>query len=34
MAVTRKDEARALDSDERYLVERSHHPALHDLPDA
>ena len=34
MAVTRKDEARALDSDERDLVERSHHPALQDLPDA
>ncbi len=34
MAVTRKDEARALDSDERELVERSHHPALQELPDS
>ncbi len=34
MAVTRKEEARALDSDERELVERSHHPELQELPDS
>lgn len=34
MAITRKDEARALSADERELVETSHHPALQALPDA
>ncbi|HVL71718.1 MAG TPA: hypothetical protein VM434_07525 [Beijerinckiaceae bacterium] len=33
MAITRKQEARALSADERELVEKSHHPALQDLPD-
>ncbi|MDQ0469181.1 hypothetical protein [Labrys wisconsinensis] len=34
MAMTRKEEARALNADERELVEKSHHPALQSLPDA
>ncbi len=34
MAMTRKEEARALNADERELVEKSHHPALQELPDA
>ncbi len=34
MAITRKEEARALSADERELVERSHHPILQELPDA
>ena len=34
MAHSRKDEARALDADEREFVERSHHPNLGKLPDA
>lgn len=34
MALTRKDEARALDRDEQGLVEKSHHPALKALDDA
>lgn len=34
MAINRKDEARALDAAERELVEKSHHPALQDVPDA
>ncbi len=33
MAITRKQEARALTADERELVEKSHHPALQDLSD-
>lgn len=33
MAITRKDEARALDADERDLVEKSHHPMVQDLSD-
>ncbi|MEO8812106.1 MAG: hypothetical protein ABI376_04245 [Caulobacteraceae bacterium] len=33
MAIARKDEARALDADERDLVEKSHHPAVQALPD-
>ncbi len=33
MAVSRKDEARALNAEERELVERSHHPAVQDLSD-
>ncbi|MFN3548940.1 MAG: hypothetical protein ACK4U0_15750 [Mesorhizobium sp.] len=33
MAITRKDEARALDSDERELVEKSHHPEVQELSD-
>lgn len=33
MAITQKDEARALNTDERTLVEQSHHPALQALPD-
>lgn len=33
MAISRKEEARALSADERELVEKSHHPALQDLPD-
>ena len=33
MAISRKVEARALNANERGLVERSHHPALQDLPD-
>jgi hypothetical protein len=34
MARPRKDEARALDTDERELVEKSHHPAVQTLDDA
>jgi hypothetical protein len=34
MAMTRKEEARALDADERDLVERTHHPDIQSLPDA
>jgi hypothetical protein len=34
MAITQKEEARALNADERELVEKSHHPALQELPDA
>ncbi len=34
MAISRKDEARALGDDERALVSKSHHPALQELPDA
>jgi hypothetical protein len=33
MAITRKAEARALDAEERDLVEKSHHPVLQDLSD-
>lgn len=33
MAITRKEEARALNADERELVEKSHHPALQELSD-
>jgi hypothetical protein len=33
MAITRKDEARALDAAERDLVEKSHHPMVQDLSD-
>lgn len=33
MAITQKEEARALNADERELVEKSHHPALQELPD-
>ena len=33
MAITKKEEARALSSDERELVEKSHHPVLQELPD-
>ncbi|MDP1965300.1 MAG: hypothetical protein Q8K93_24210 [Reyranella sp.] len=33
MAITRKEEARALNADERELVEKSHHPALQELAD-
>lgn len=33
MAITQKEEARALSADERMLVEKSHHPALQELPD-
>jgi hypothetical protein len=34
MALTRKEEARALDAGERELVEKSHHPLLQELSDA
>ncbi|QKC92967.1 hypothetical protein EB230_16830 [Mesorhizobium sp. NZP2234] len=34
MAISRKEEARALSADERELVEKSHHPAVQDLSDA
>ncbi len=34
MAMTRREEARALDKDERELVEKSHHPEVQDLSDA
>lgn len=34
MAISQKEEARALSADERELVEKSHHPALQELPDA
>ena len=33
MANTRKEEARALDAEERDLVEKSHHPVLQELSD-
>ena len=33
MAITQKEEARALDADERDLVGKSHHPALQELSD-
>ena len=33
MAISRQQEARALDKDEQELVEKSHHPALQDLSD-
>jgi hypothetical protein len=33
MAITQKEEARALDAEERELVEQSHHPALQALSD-
>lgn len=33
MAITRKEEARALSADEHALVEKSHHPALQSLSD-
>lgn len=33
MAITCKDEARALDADERDLVEKSHHPMVQELAD-
>ncbi|MBB4094633.1 hypothetical protein [Brucella pecoris] len=33
MAVTKKQEARALNADEKELVEKSHHPFLQDVPD-
>ena len=33
MAISRKDEARALDADERELVEKSHHPMVQELAD-
>jgi hypothetical protein len=33
MAITRKEEERALDADERPLVEKSHHPAVQELSD-
>jgi hypothetical protein len=34
MAITQKEEARALSADERELVEKSHHPALQEHSDA
>lgn len=34
MAISQKEEARALSADERELVEKSHHPMLQELPDA
>ncbi|TPL56329.1 hypothetical protein FJ942_16240 [Mesorhizobium sp. B2-4-2] len=34
MAISRKEEARALSADEHELVEKSHHPAVQDLSDA
>lgn len=34
MAITRTQEARALDADERELVAKSHHPEVQDLADA
>jgi hypothetical protein len=33
MAITQKEEARALDADERELVQKSHHPVLQELSD-
>jgi hypothetical protein len=33
MAISQKEEARALNAGERELVEKSHHPALQELPD-
>lgn len=34
MAITRKEEARALNTEQRELVERSYHPAVQELSDA
>lgn len=34
MAISRKEEERALDAEERELVEKSHQPGVQDLPDA
>lgn len=34
MAISRKEEARALSADEHALVEKSHHPAVQHLADA
>lgn len=34
MAITRKEEARALNAEEKELVEKSHHPFLQDVPDS
>lgn len=34
MAISQKEEARALSADERELVEKSHHPAIQELSDA
>ncbi|RVB40399.1 hypothetical protein EN902_09455, partial [Mesorhizobium sp. M7A.F.Ca.CA.001.16.1.1] len=34
MAISRKEEARALSADEHDLVEKSHHPAVQELSDA
>ncbi len=34
MAISRKEEARALNADERELVEKSHHPQIQNLSDA
>jgi hypothetical protein len=34
MAITQKEEARALNADERELVAKSHHPIVQELPDA
>ncbi|MBZ9994599.1 hypothetical protein [Mesorhizobium sp. BH1-1-4] len=34
MAISRKEEARALSADEKELVEKSHHPAVQELSDA
>jgi len=34
MAITRKEEARALNAEERELVEKSHHPLLQDVSDS
>ena len=34
MAISRKEEARALSAEERVLVDKSHHPELQDLNDA
>ncbi|MCZ8546057.1 hypothetical protein OOJ09_17855 [Mesorhizobium qingshengii] len=34
MAISRKEEARALSTDEKDLVEKSHHPAVQELSDA
>lgn len=34
MEITRKEEARALDAEERALVAKTHHPEVQDLPDA
>lgn len=33
MAITKKEEARALSADEQELVDKSHHPVLQELPD-
>lgn len=34
MAISRKEEARALSADEKELIEKSHHPAVQELSDA